>query len=153
MLITPAVIYSLIASFALRIYYNNRLMLASQEWREAHRAAIRRRLVLAGLLVCAVFLDSDLGLYKTWWSAEASWWKLTLGIFGVGILWLLKESTYKTQVLWHHYDPPAGQTKADMHRPALTTSLVFNTIFWVFFLTFPGLPFYTCVVKPLLHLR
>ena len=151
MLIAPLVLYSLVASFALRVYYNKRLMLVSKEAHEAELAKWRRRGAIIFVVICGFALESDLGTYADWWITQAMWWKFTIGLLVLAAFWVLKESTYKTQVLWHHYKPTDGTPIASMHRPKLASSIVLNTIFWVFFLTYPGLPFYSCMIRPVIQ--
>lgn len=151
MLITPFILYALVASFGLRFYYHNRLMTVTGEAQEARKGTMRRRLALGLVVLSFLVFDADIPCYVSWFSTHFVWWKFTVSVLALAVLWVAKEATYKTEVLWHHYTPPPGVQMPQMHRPRLVTSLCMNLMFWSIFLVTPWLPFGHCLKQVLLQ--
>lgn len=147
MLITPLIIYSIITSFAVRVFYHNRLMVADNEHQEFLRYRKRRLMAAMGILLCFMFFDTDILMYAEWFSETYSWKSFLPTLLAVGVLWVAKESTYKVQVLWHRYAPDMELRNSPFHRPKLIVSIGWNFGFWAFFLGVPWLPFRDCTLK------
>ena len=146
------IVYSILMSFFLRVYYHDKLVVPGKE-RGVIKKAFLAYIRTVGW-VSVVVLGAAWGIpgegYREWWivySADHSmvlWWMLIVPTT-VG-LYLVKEMTYFALRRPGHYGmfegPAPSMCKLNMRLP-----LFWNVIYWTWLIFCPLLPFFDCFVR------
>lgn len=150
------IVYEIVTGLAFRWIHHNRLVVSG---RANHGFAywltgpVVRCLAYAFIFIQGSRLQGTIpDSYRRWWSGyflEHSFvlWILTIGTLTLA-LYLLKEITYRTARDPHGYKIyAAGVGVPTILRTTMKTPLVWYLVFWVWLLTSPWLPFYTCFIR------
>ena len=146
-------LYSLVLSFLYRIHYQHRLVAPGQ------RASVMGWVAMTyfrGVAITAILLlgrsDGILGKgYAAWWSTYSTehsmiMWFATVVPLTI-ILYIVKECTYYVMKDPGHYEWFGKGQDPSLHIRDMSTTLIWNVIFWVWVVFCPWLPFLSCFLR------
>jgi hypothetical protein len=150
------VLYGLLASFGFLAFNHNKVIAV------ANHAGAVQPVWLRGLhaavyviFICAALSD---GLspgpgYREWWNAyfddhSTVLW-LILVVLPTSAFWAVKSITFRTMSNPGHYDwfKRDMNIEPSLHKLDMRTPTILNTIFYLWILFSPWLPFYRCFVR------
>ena len=146
-------VYSIVLSFLYRIHYHRKLVVPGSEggppkW--AARTYIRFVAVIAIPLLGHGHGIFGLG-YQSWWNAYPRdhsmtlWWMTVIPL--TAGLYIVKECTYYAMKDPGHYEWFGKGQDPSLHILDMSTTLIWNVIFWVWVVLCPWLPFFSCFLR------